>query len=544
MTAGGAADEDWMEAGRRAPTRSWGRAPFAVGATVLLASFGCGEGGDEPGLATALGGGSGGAGGVVAIGRGGGAGGLPGGGAGGTGGDAGPGGLGTGGGTAGGAGTGEPESGGAATGSAASGGVAVGGASSGGAFTGGLGARGGAVTGGAGSGGGATGGVGTGGLVATGGAGQGGFEAGGVGTGGEPPTGGISGGTAGSDGAPGGGSGQGAGGTNIGGASSGGADTGGAATGGTSSFFRNPLNQSHGSDPFMVRYEGYYYLVATTWGTTLTMKRGRTIQELKDATATTIWQDASAQRCCNMWAPELYLVDGPHGLRWYHYYTAGDGDDLGTQRLHVLESEGTDPMGPYHYQGQLMDYWAIDGSVLVVGSSRYLLFSAWSGPTQNVWIIAMTNPWTVTGERTLLTAPTYAWEQEGSDPVNEGPVALYHGGRTFVVYSASQCADPGYKLGLLELTGTNPLAAGAWVKSASPVFQAANGAYGPGHNGFFVSPDGSEDWIVYHATTNPSGSCWTDRTTRVQRFTWNADGTPYFGEPLALDTDIAAPAGE
>jgi len=150
----------------------------------------------------------------------------------------------------------------------------------------------------------------------------------------------------------------------------------------------------------------------------------------------------------------------------------------------------------------------------------------------------------VSGSRTLLTAPTYAWEQEGSDSVNEGPVALYHQGRTFVTYSASQCADPGYKLGLLELVGTDPLDAGDWQKTATPVLSAANGAYGPGHNGFFASPDGSETWLVYHATENESGSCWTDRTTRIQRVEWNVDGTPRFGEPAATSTVLTVPAGE
>jgi flagellar basal body-associated protein FliL len=29
--------------------------------------------------------------------------------------------------------------------------------------------------------------------------------------------------------------------------------------------FRNPLNESHGSDPWMVYYKGKYYLAATTW---------------------------------------------------------------------------------------------------------------------------------------------------------------------------------------------------------------------------------------------------------------------------------------
>jgi GH43 family beta-xylosidase len=274
------------------------------------------------------------------------------------------------------------------------------------------------------------------------------------------------------------------------------------------------------------------------------MKSGETIAELKAATPQVIWEDDTSSRCCNMWAPEFFLLNGPNGLRWYHYYTAGDGDDLGTQRSHVLESEGLNPMGPYQYRGQLLGYWAIDGSILEHDGDRYFMFSSWNGPTQNVYIIQMSNPWTVTGNRTLLTSPTYAWEQQGSDPVNEGPEPLYHGGRTFVTYSASQCAHPGYKLGLLELVGDNPLDAGDWTKRSTPVFQAANGAYGSAHNGFFVSPDGTENWLVYHATTNSGGSCWIDRTTRIQPFTWNGDGTPNFDEPWALSTDIVVPSGE
>jgi GH43 family beta-xylosidase len=113
-----------------------------------------------------------------------------------------------------------------------------------------------------------------------------------------------------------------------------------------------------------------------------------------------------------------------------------------------------------------------------------------------------------------------------------------------VTYSASQCASPGYKLGLLELTGSNPLDAGAWWKSPTAVFQAANGSYSTGHNGFFISPDGTENWLVYHAIPNSNGSCGNDRTTRIQPFTWNADGRPNFGSPLVLSTDIPVPSGE
>ena len=130
--------------------------------------------------------------------------------------------------------------------------------------------------------------------------------------------------------------------------------------------------------------------------------------------------------------------------------------------------------------------------------------------------------------------------------MNEGPAALQHDGRTFVTYAASSCAGPDYKLGLLELTGSDPLSAASWTKSPDPVFQRNDeaGVYGPGHNGFFTSPDGTENWIVYHANSDPSQTCGDTRTTRIQEFTWTEDGTPDLGQPVAPGTELAVPSGE
>ena len=157
----------------------------------------------------------------------------------------------------------------------------------------------------------------------------------------------------------------------------------------------------------------------------------------------------------------------------------------------------------------------------------------------------MSNPWTISGSRVMISRSDYPWEKSGLN-VNEGPVALQHDGRTFIIYSASYCATADYKLGMLTYTGDDPLAASSWVKDPEPVFQRsdANHVFGPGHNGFFKSPDGTEDWIVYHANSAPNDGCGSTRSTRAQRFTWNADGTPNFGVPVALGEEIAAPSGD
>ena len=155
----------------------------------------------------------------------------------------------------------------------------------------------------------------------------------------------------------------------------------------------------------------------------------------------------------------------------------------------------------------------------------------------------MSDPWTISGDRVLLSTPDYGWEKQDGR-VNEGPEILQHDGQTFVIYSASACWGPNYKLSMLTYNGGNPLATESWIKSPEPVFQSDNGVYGPAHNGFFKSPDGKEDWIVYHANDSRFGACDTHRTTRIQKFTWNDDGTPNFGPPLAIDADIPVPSGE
>lgn len=52
-----------------------------------------------------------------------------------------------------------------------------------------------------------------------------------------------------------------------------------------------------------------------------------------------------------------------------------------------------------------------------------------------------------------------------------------------------------------------------------------------------------EDWMVYHANSSASGGCDMNRSTRAQKFTWNADGTPNLGTP-ALGVTLTAPSGE
>jgi hypothetical protein len=190
--------------------------------------------------------------------------------------------------------------------------------------------------------------------------------------------------------------------------------------------------------------------------------------------------------------------------------------------------------------------WAIDGAVLKLNGALYFHYSAFHADgLQSLYIAPMSSPTSVSAHGTRISAPTLAWERQGQ-PVNEGSFALQRDGRTFLTYSASYCGTADYKLGMLEYRGGDPLAASSWTKFANPIFQRnnANGVYGPGHHSFFTSPDGTETWIAYHANSSASQGCGTTRTTRVQKISWNADGTPNLGVPVSTSTVLAGPSGE
>lgn len=309
--------------------------------------------------------------------------------------------------------------------------------------------------------------------------------------------------------------------------------------------FNNPI-VSDAADPTIEFWNGNYYLAATTWDNRITMRKAPTLAALGTAKPVVVYSDTTPGRNSTMWAPELKRLNGPNGWRWYLMYTMGGANNTAPQQLHVIESSGDDPMGPYAYKGRPVPTsdWHIDGAYMELGGNLYVVWSQFAPDgRQSNYIAKMTNPWTAVTPLNILSQPTQTWETIGQ-PVNEGPVPLQRNGQTWITYSASFCATDDYQLATLKYAGGDPLLQGSWVKSAGPVFSKANGAYGPGHNDFFSSPDGTEIWNAYHANGRPDAGCGRERSMRAQPLTWAANGDPIFGQPTAPTTPVAVPSGE
>ncbi|MFT3935886.1 MAG: glycoside hydrolase family 43 protein [Chitinophagaceae bacterium] len=318
--------------------------------------------------------------------------------------------------------------------------------------------------------------------------------------------------------------------------------------------FTNPLLPS-GPDPYSFYKDGYYYYT-NSLGNHIGLWKTKNLADLKNAEYKTIYTPPPGTAYSkDLWAPEVMFLQG----KWYAYFAADSINNM-THRMFVLENASADPMkGEWIMKGKVADAtnkWAIDGDVFEYRNQLYMIWSGWEGDVngeQDIYIAKMKNPWTIESKRVRISQPTYEWERHGdlkneTPPhinVNEGPQALIHGKDLFIIYSASACWTDFYALGQLRFAGGDDLLdASKWIKAPEPVFKQspADGVFATGHNSFFVSPNGKESWILYHANSNPGDGCGNKRSPRAQKFEWNADGSPNFGVPVKEGLALKIPA--
>lgn len=317
-------------------------------------------------------------------------------------------------------------------------------------------------------------------------------------------------------------------------------------------FFKNPVWD--GADPWLVKQDNQY-IYCYSQNNAILVSRSQLMTQKGEIH--TIWKapEKGWNGAC-VWAPEIHFIDG----RWYVYYAAGiSGPPFIHQRTGVLRSKTSDVFSEYEDMGMLYtgddssvpesNIWAIDMTVFNIKNRLFAVWSGWQKQAdtdktpQHLYIQEMENPYTLKGKRILLSSPEESWETGGPLNLNEGPEILKNGENVFIVYSCRESWTPEYRLGILQLKNpdANPLTRENWVKTG-PVFEGNNEVFGVGHCSFVQSPDGTEDWIVYHSkkTKNPG---W-ERDVRMQPFTWRKDGTPEFGEAIPAGNSLKLPSGE
>lgn len=321
--------------------------------------------------------------------------------------------------------------------------------------------------------------------------------------------------------------------------------------------YPNPFIESK-ADPWITKgSDGYYYFTAsypqygagdTKGYSRVTLRRSRTIEGLKNAEETAIWNANSKDGVYRfIWAPEIHEING----RWYVFYTGSiNASDVWRIRPHVLVcAEGADPMNPESWTVQKMaaksggtfqfNEFSLDMTEFESNGQHYVIWADKTNGNSELFLAAIDpqKPWELTSEPMVLTAPEYAWENVRYR-VNEGPSVLKRDGKIFVCFSAAGTGSE-YCIGLMTAEeGADLLKAESWTKTPYPLLTSADvpGEYGPGHNSFTVDAWGN-DVFVYHARTEECNNdeCeWGKedplydpcRHARMKTVHWAADGTP------------------
>ncbi|MBO0488167.1 glycoside hydrolase family 43 protein [Vagococcus fluvialis] len=311
--------------------------------------------------------------------------------------------------------------------------------------------------------------------------------------------------------------------------------------------YKNPVVIER-ADPWIYKHtDGYYYFTGSVPGYQLIeLRRSKTINGLENGERKEIWFAHEEGLLSELiWAPEVHFIDG----KWYIYFAASDHPTVRNNehfhRMFVIENSNENPFdGDWVEKGQIKTHqesFSLDATVFEHKDELYYVWAQLE-PTvpgnSNLYISKMENPWTLKGKTLLLSIPEYDWEKIGFK-VNEGAAVIFHDNRILITYSAS-ATDENYAMGLLWANVDADLLDGySWHKLKEPVFVSSekNSQYGPGHNSFTVSEDGEKDLLVYHARPekNKKGDPLANpnRHARVQEFSWDENGFPIFGEPVA-----------
>jgi GH43 family beta-xylosidase len=256
-------------------------------------------------------------------------------------------------------------------------------------------------------------------------------------------------------------------------------------------------------DPFIIPYEGAYYLIGTTDET-----EGFRVYKSNDLER---WEKGNFILNKNetgfgdnlFWAPEMFRYKD----KFYLTYSALSRK---TGTLQMVIAVCDRPDGSFcNYKApwfEIKDKGTIDGHIFKDKDGKlYLYFSRnWSengiANGENYMAVLKEDLSGLNSDIYLVSRAEMPWETVfDNNRCNEGATVFYEDGIYYMTYSANDTFSDKYGIGYL--TSDNPL--GPWIKkSTEPLLTTGGGIVSPGHNSVFRDFNGNLK-IVYHVLEQP-----------------------------------------
>ena len=282
-------------------------------------------------------------------------------------------------------------------------------------------------------------------------------------------------------------------------------------------------------DPSVIFHNGLYYHCFSK-GNTVCICSGQSLEDIDTAEVHIVFTADKEEYAHEIWAPELHIINN----KCYIYVAMDDGHNE-NHRMYVLENNSNNPLDEYKMHGKIFDdtnKWAIDGTIVQYHQKLYMVWSGWEGDVniaQHLYIAEMSDPFTISSKRRLISSPVQKFEQGACDGINapfinEGPYPFYDGDDLYILYSGSGSWDVYYCLITLKLNGKDPMK-DEWIKASKPFFETNDEVKGPGHCSVIQGKD--RNYVFFHA--------WPKNENVVRWDTVNA----YFGEFTAKNGEFS-----
>jgi GH43 family beta-xylosidase len=313
--------------------------------------------------------------------------------------------------------------------------------------------------------------------------------------------------------------------------------------------FANPVFPANAADPSVFYKDGFYYFAAGT-DDAIWIYKSPTLEGIAYPVAATKAFTADANYS-QFWAVEITYVAGD----WY--LTTGSNQAGNNRHIQVLKANSQDPMGSWTNLGRLthasIPGYDLDAQYFTQGGNLYLTFSGaatWANPT-GIYIMPMTSPFVPSGNAVRIAEPGKTWNGtsfvtnasfnwEGT--VLENPAVVINGTRVNLAYSANAYDTNSYATGLMTYTTGSILSPGSWTKETSPVAAASATVFGPGGMMFTKSPNGTQDWAIYHAKSFSAAGAL--RQVLIQPVTLNGSNKLVVGTLQGTGVAQNRPSGE
>ncbi len=296
--------------------------------------------------------------------------------------------------------------------------------------------------------------------------------------------------------------------------------------------YTNPVYEAYLADPFVLFHEGRYY----AYGTGPNADDGRVFPVL-ESDDLVHWVARGGALVppggVEFWAPEVAYWQG----KFYLYYSARgiDGKDHG---LRVAMSDS--PLGPFHDVGHFLvpdqpfsidphPFHDSDGQWYLYYCRDFLQLEGDERIGTGIVVDRMLNMLTLAGEPRTVVRPHADWQLFKAQRLMygniydwhtvEGAAVRLHNGRYYCFYSGGAWERENY--GIAYVVADHPMGPYQRPQDATvPILRSVPGlVIGPGHNSFTMSPDGCQEYVVYHA--------WNaDQTARqmcIDRLCWDHD---------------------